>query len=127
MRVPWVDPPLRLGGSYNAKSSVQYASAQTVGRAKTRSAVPTSYFLLRRRGCCGVPRGHSATRAFAHPTSESCGSVRLAILAPDAERLLRRAVGDREQHRLLAHLVRIALPGRHDKDIIDAPFERLVL
>ena len=49
-----------------------------------------------------------------------------SVLAPDAERFLRRAVGNREQHRLLAGGVRVVLPRRHDEHVVRAPFQHLV-
>src|SRR5581483_9673217 len=48
-------------------------------------------------------------------------------LAPDPERFLRRAVGDRKQHSLFTGLMRIALPGRHHEDLVDTPREVLAV
>ena len=62
-----------------------------------------------------------ASRNFAQPATRSVSRRGYVSFAPDAERFLRRPVGDREQHRLLCRLMRIALPGRHDEDVVLAP------
>src|SRR5215831_7748375 len=53
--------------------------------------------------------------------------VRRRVLAPDAERLLRGAVGDREQHRLLLGIVGVALPRRHYEHVPGTPFQDLAV
>src|SRR5262245_64657433 len=67
---------------------------------------------------------HVSDAAKSAPAVESS---RLSILAPDAERFLRRPVGDREQNRVLGGMVRITLPRRHHEDVVRPPFEHLVL
>src|SRR5439155_21178690 len=64
-----------------------------------------------------------------YPDTLPClvASVWVIVLAPDTERSLRRLIGDREQHRLLRRLMRIALPGRHHEHVVGAPFQHLVL
>ena len=47
-------------------------------------------------------------------------------LAPDSERFLHRAVGDREQHRFFRRIVRVARPRRRDKYVVRPPFEYFV-
>ncbi len=49
------------------------------------------------------------------------GRKELLPFAPDAERFLRRAVGNREQHRLLRRMVGIALPRRHHENVVAGP------
>src|SRR5258707_14462546 len=51
--------------------------------------------------------------------------VRAGILAPDSERFLRRAIGDREQHRFLPHPMGVMLPLRHLEHVVPAPFQHL--
>src|SRR5216683_2769996 len=53
--------------------------------------------------------------------------TRARILAPNPERFLRGAVGDREQHRLLRRVVRVVLPRRHHEHVPRAPFEHLAV
>src|SRR5262245_29287256 len=76
-----------------------------------------------------VPRTRSShTRAASQIANFGIGTLaRVLVLAPDAKRLLRRSVGDREQHRFLSCLVRIALPGRHHEYVVRTPFEHLIL
>src|SRR5712691_2091519 len=54
-------------------------------------------------------------------------SVRAGVLAPDAERLLRGSVGDREQHRILRGVVRVLLPRRHHEHVPRTPFQHLAV
>src|SRR6516162_6410325 len=49
------------------------------------------------------------------------------VLAPDAERFLRRPVRDREQHRFLECRVGVRLPWWHDKNVLRTPFENLAV
>src|ERR1700722_18395526 len=53
----------------------------------------------------------------------AAGASRKALLslAPDAEGFLRRAVGNREQHRLLRRMVGVALPRRHHENVVRHP------
>src|SRR2546430_1859874 len=48
-------------------------------------------------------------------------STRVSILPPNPQRLLRRAIGDREQNGFLRRMVRVALPRRHHEHVVDAP------
>src|SRR6516164_4254875 len=66
----------------------------------------------------------------AHPSPERCRSCAtdskreaLSFFAPDAECLLGRPVGDREQHGFFWRPVDVALPWRHDEDVIWTPFK----
>src|SRR5262249_18199564 len=54
-------------------------------------------------------------------------SVRGGILAPGSKRFLRRAIGDREQHRFLPHPMGVMLPRRHHEHVVRAPFEHLAV
>src|SRR5262249_58332293 len=53
--------------------------------------------------------------------------VRAGILAPESKRFLRRAIGDREQHRFLPHPMGVMLPRRHHEHVVRAPFEHLAV
>src|SRR5215467_15765643 len=53
--------------------------------------------------------------------------VRAGVLAPDTERFLRRAVGDREQHGFLPRPVGVMLPRRHHEHVVGAPFQHLAV
>src|SRR5438046_218417 len=53
--------------------------------------------------------------------------MRRSILAPDSERFLRRAIGDREQHRFLPHPMGVMLPRRHHEHVVRAPFQYLAV
>src|SRR5258708_31506510 len=53
--------------------------------------------------------------------------VRASILAPDSERFLRRAIGDREQHRSLPRPMGVMLPRRHHEHVVRAPFQHLAV
>src|SRR6516225_4561727 len=66
-------------------------------------------------------------REWRGPTARFCPTLRsLPVLPPDAERFLRRPVGDREQHRFFRGMVRITLPGRHHEDVVLAPLQHFV-
>src|SRR6516165_6617182 len=47
----------------------------------------------------------------------------LSLFAPDAERFLGRAIGNREQHGFLCRPMGIALPWWHDEDVIRPPLK----
>src|SRR5262249_10963227 len=54
--------------------------------------------------------------------------ARSIVLAPDPERFLSGSVRDRKQDSVAAgSIVRIALPWRHNEDIVDAPLEWLAV
>src|SRR5690349_24276772 len=53
--------------------------------------------------------------------------MKLVPFAPNAERFLCGPVGNRKQHGLFFDLVRIGLPGRHDKHIAWSPRDGLSL
>src|ERR1700740_3290981 len=57
------------------------------------------------------------------PMCDGSEAPSLSFFAPDPERFLGRAVGNREQHGFLGGPVGGALPWRHDKDVIRSPFE----
>src|SRR5215813_13840431 len=72
----------------------------------------------------GTRASRSALKARERTNPTKFRSVGLlSFFAPDAERFLGRAVGDREQHGFLRRLVGVTLPWRHDKDVIWPPFE----
>src|ERR1700722_8050973 len=71
-----------------------------------------------------MPSGASTWRVYRFSTASAAA---LRSLAPDAERFLRRTIGDREQHRLLRRVVGVALPRRHDEDVVLGPFEHLAV
>src|SRR5262249_18722105 len=66
-------------------------------------------------------RSHPSERNYSYRS----GSNRhpLSVFAPDAECLLGRPVGNREQHGFFCRPVGVALPWRHDEDVIRPPFE----
>src|SRR6516225_11439235 len=70
-----------------------------------------------------------AKRAHPSPKRGATGSKReaLSVFAPDAECLLGRPVGNREQHGFFRRPVDVALPWRHDEDVIRTPFEDRVV
>src|SRR5262249_60598146 len=69
-------------------------------------------------------RSRSALKARERTNPTKFRSVGLlSFFAPDAERFLGRAVGDREQHGFLRRPVGVTLPWRHDKDVIWPPFQ----
>src|SRR5215471_17823698 len=74
--------------------------------------------------CAGASCTNAWTKAGAI-ASASCGEIKLSSVAfaPDAERFLRRPIGDREQHRLLRCAVRVVLPRRHDEHVVLGPLE----
>src|SRR6516162_6423675 len=54
-------------------------------------------------------------------------SMRAGVLAPDSERFLRWAIGDREQHRFLSCPVGVMLPRRHHEHVVRAPIQHLAV
>src|SRR5690242_17567002 len=63
-----------------------------------------------------------------HPCpSPQGGGEKSFPLAPNPKRFLGRAVGDREQHRLLRRDVVVALPRRHDEHVVRTPLEHLAV
>src|SRR5205814_3462409 len=53
-------------------------------------------------------------------------SVIAAILAPEAELVLHRPVGEAEQHRFRSRAVARAMPARRHEDVARAPAESLI-
>src|SRR5262245_23231648 len=49
-----------------------------------------------------------------------------AILAEELKRFLNRPIGEREQHRVLADVVRYLFPARHHEDVARLPVHREV-
>src|SRR5262245_31299978 len=80
---------------------------------------------------CGVARKaphyaiRARTRVWLHAGYKAL--MRRGVLAPDAERFLRRAVGDREQHRVLRGVVGVVLPRRHNEDVPRGPGQLLAV
>src|SRR5262249_30558855 len=74
-----------------------------------------------------VPAFAGTNGCWTDSTQPGRTSVRGSILAPDSKRFLRRAIGDREQHRFLPHPMGIMLPRRHHEHVVRAPFEHLAV
>ena len=98
-----------------------FPGAIWINAAGITAAVIDARHRLRQR--CGTQRKE-------RPPSrgDAVAERRQFAFAPDAERFLRRPVGNREQHGVLAaDVVRIALPWRHHEHVVDAPFDRLAV
>src|SRR5580658_6824749 len=53
-------------------------------------------------------------------------ALQLSLFPPQAQSLLRGAIGEAEEYGVFGCLVRHRIPGRRDEDIVGSPFERAI-
>src|SRR5689334_5214480 len=90
----------------------------------TRAGIPR---LCRHRARVSppIPAPMISTSILGAPVGRrwTVGSGVAAILAPHADFLLHRTVGEAEQHALAVGLVHDGLPARHDEDVLRTPLQ----